>query len=753
MKYICCILFILGSATFSYAQKEAGVWYFGNRAGIDFTTDTPKAVFGNQMITDEGCATFCDTSGKLLFYTDGIKVWNRFGQIMPNGENLKGDSSATQAAVIVPFQNIPYLYYIFTIDREGKKNGLQYSVLDMSQDYGRGDIIIKNIKLESPVCEKLTAVLHRNRRDMWIISHRWNSRKFVAYLITSNGISPKPVISETGSYHGGDVLRSIGYLKVSPDGRKIASVINAIAGECQVLDFNNETGVISNPFSIKGLKRPYGVEFSPSGTFLYTGNYDFPSQVYQYNLYKGDSNVINKSRILVANIRGGDGIGAYQLGPDRRIYITHYDRSKLSVINYPDYEGKKCDFTLASINLGERNAMMGLPDFVQSYFGVEVKLGFNTNAVCYGEQASFLAFCNVTPLKWEWDFGDPNNANNISAEENPTHFFSKPGIFKVKLYASVAGYDYSLTQDVHVLENPELELGDDGLYCEGDSVILSGGNLPGQHFLWSTKDTSRTISVKKAGKYWVQTTTNHCLRSDTIHISFINTDSFHLNNDTVICELTEYWLKGNVRNAKYLWNNGSTSDSILPKKTGTYTLQMKVGNCVVTDSQHVSILPAPKANIGPDELLCEYDEKTLDAGGNGQEYLWSTGENTRNIIARKYGKYWVKIKTCACESSDTIHLAVCPPQLYAPNVFSPNNDGINDSFVVLGKDIQSSLLIIYNRWGEQLFCTDNIKTGWDGKYNKKTCPPDSYFWVLKYIGKKSGVADYKQLSGTVNLIR
>ncbi|MGZ5283434.1 MAG: T9SS type B sorting domain-containing protein [Bacteroidia bacterium] len=754
MKFIFGILTLFLTVHFSYAQKEASVWFFGNQAGLVFRNDTVIPRLENQMISDEGCATIADKNGKLLFYTDGIKVWNRNNQKMPNGTELAGDSSATQSAVIVPFINDSTKYYIFTIDREGNKKGFQYSVVDMQSEFGLGNVIVKNHKLENWVSEKLTAVLHRNRKDIWVIVHRWNSRKFAAYLVTQNGVNPVPVVSETGSYHGGNMYNSIGYLKASPDGRKLASVIHAVDGECQVFDFDNSTGLISNPYKLTGLKKPYGVEFSANGTYLYTGDFVGPSRIYQYHLYKDDSNKINSSRILLATINAGEGIGAYQMGPDRKIYITHYNKSKLSIIHDPDKGGSKCNFELEAIDLKQKNAMLGLPNFVQSLFTYEVETDFDFDTVCFGRPTFFKERSNASPYVWKWNFGDPlGDEANYADQQNPVYTYKSPGNYNVTLTTTVAGYDYSVTKTVSVLNNPPMELGEDAIYCLGDTILLSGGNTKGQKYFWNTGDSAQQIKVYETGIYWVSAWTGKCVRTDAIYLTFVNTDYFGLGNDTIICERGQLWLKGNLPDAQYTWHNGSTDDSIKVTHTGWYKLRAKVGHCEVADSQYVLVYPEPKANIGIDEPLCEYDEKLLDAGSFGMNYIWSTGETTRQINAMKRGKYWVNIYSGECFSTDTIDLSACAPVTYIPNVFTPNNDGMNDEFRIVGKDMNRSQLLIYNRWGQCIFESNDIWKGWDGKWLGETCSNDSYFWIFRYNSVLHPNEDFKVLNGTVNLLR
>ena len=116
MKLKLIILFLFINATILYAQKESANWYFGELAGLSFNTNNPVPLLNGKLITSEGCATISDPNGNLLFYTDGLTVYNRNHTVMQNGTNLFGDASSTQSAIIVPKPDDPNIYYIFTVD-------------------------------------------------------------------------------------------------------------------------------------------------------------------------------------------------------------------------------------------------------------------------------------------------------------------------------------------------------------------------------------------------------------------------------------------------------------------------------------------------------------------------------------------------------------------------------------------------------------------------------------------------------------
>ena len=100
-----------------FCQGETSNWHFGNGAGIRFNNDgSITNVKKSKLDTFEGCATISDAFGELLFYTDGITVFNSDHEIMLNGEDLFGDPSSTQSALIVPKPEDHNLFFIFTVD-------------------------------------------------------------------------------------------------------------------------------------------------------------------------------------------------------------------------------------------------------------------------------------------------------------------------------------------------------------------------------------------------------------------------------------------------------------------------------------------------------------------------------------------------------------------------------------------------------------------------------------------------------------
>ena len=149
MRFFASFLFIFTN----YFHLTAQVWYFGNGAGLDFSSGNPKSVSGGKIFTLEGCAVAYDEKGEVALYTDGITVWNKLHQEIQNGSGLNGSRSSTQAALIVPRPEVAGKYFVFTTDEKAGKNGFCYSVVDLSG--AKGAVVKKKYSVTARYSRKI----------------------------------------------------------------------------------------------------------------------------------------------------------------------------------------------------------------------------------------------------------------------------------------------------------------------------------------------------------------------------------------------------------------------------------------------------------------------------------------------------------------------------------------------------------------------------------------------------------------------
>lgn len=344
-----------------FAQSEHNIWYFGQYAGVDFNSGTPTALTDGAMFSTEGCASVCDSSGNLLFYTNGMEIWNRNHTTMPMGVGLMGHDNSTQSSLIVQKPGSDSLYYVFTVYLQGYPLGLRYSVVDMSLDGALGDVNdLRNELIVAPVAEKVIAIQHANNEDYWIVTHLFNSSSFHAYLLTKNGLSLTPVVSTTGTYYSQSDYQ--GAMKASPDRKWLALANSGPSNELQLSHFNDLTGNVSGAIQLTGFKwgSVYGVEFSPNSQLLYASEnaYVPEDKIYQFNLYPSNGASIQNTMSVIGSTAG---CGALQLGPDNRIYHARKGESYLGVIDIPNEPGWGCNYIEDAIYLGGKFCEYGLP--------------------------------------------------------------------------------------------------------------------------------------------------------------------------------------------------------------------------------------------------------------------------------------------------------------------------------------------------------------------------------------------------------
>lgn len=367
------LLIICISSLSLFGQKEGWNWYFGEQAGLDFSNGDPVALTDGAMSNGEGVASVSDTTGSLLFYTNGLEVYGADHTVMPNGFGLLGHPSSSQSGVIVRKPSSTEEYYVFTVDYLSGNAGLNYSIVDMTMNGGLGDLTVKNELILSGAREKVTAVRHENGIDEWIVVVDWLTDDLHAYLLDENGLNMNPVISEADSLMmmitSPSLNRSNGYLKVNRQGDRLAMGLWK-ANSFDLFDFDNSTGMASNHIKIQGtlenLGSTYGVEFSPDGTKLYgtTAYIQSPYKIYQFDLEAGSPSEIFETRYLLHELDTAQNyyFMALQLGPNGKIYCALKNQTFLGAINHPDSLGEACDYVNNAVSLDGRVCQLGLPN-------------------------------------------------------------------------------------------------------------------------------------------------------------------------------------------------------------------------------------------------------------------------------------------------------------------------------------------------------------------------------------------------------
>jgi len=492
-----------GGVSSTNSGNEGNIWYFGENAGLDFNSGVPVALTDGQLNTMEGCASIADNNGDLLFYTDGMVVYNKNHTLMPNGTGLLGNNSSTQSSIIVKKPASSTIYYIFTADGiTGSSGGLNYSEVDITLDGGLGDVTAnKNILLIPFTCEKVTAIKHQNSSDFWIISPENNTNIIHSFLLTSAGINMTPILTTAQSPVSG-----VGYLKGSPDGSRIV-LVNAWPLNFELYNFNNATGELTFQLQKFMASDPYGAEFSPNSNLLYISVWP-GAGVWQFDLLAGSNTSIINSALYLGTA-GGSG-GALQLAPDNKIYQAvgggwGAGVTILPVINNPDIVGIGSDFNVNGVDLGGKASMYGLPTFYSSIFN-------SPPSGCDSVATAIIAINNST-------------SNTTTDVDCGTYTWAAP-LGDGNTYTASGIYSHVSTNAAGCTHTETLNLTID------NSTSNSTTQTSCDTYTWLVNNQTYTTS----GTYSdVSTNAAGCTHTETLNLTIDNSTSTHA--DITICDI------------------------------------------------------------------------------------------------------------------------------------------------------------------------------------------------------------------------
>ena len=705
------IIFFLTTLLYCSAQQN-NIWYFGRKAGLNFNSFSgqaiPSILTNSAMIANEGCSSISDSTGNLLFYTNGVTVYNRNHQVMLNGDGLLANLSSSQGAIIIPVPGNPDLFYIFTTDavENAFANGYKYSILDMSMDNGDGALVTKNSSLWPSCTERLTAARHQNGVDVWIITNDRNSNIFRTWLLTCNGLNLTPVVSAVGTVLDQHNYVNTGVIKVSPDGKQLCQTHFPIFDETviisnfiQLFDFDNATGVISNARSISfPATRFTHCEYSPNSKLLYVSRL-YDKAVDQFEITLSTIAAIEASRITFPTLNPCYGM---QLGPDEKIYVTKGNPS-LGVINKPDIKGVGCNFQENQMYLTV-SSQLGLPAFINDI--TDFNNGFTYTIIdsCSGNVQFQGSTTMPGTLQWQWDFGDGNTSNL----QNPIHQFTPSDqnyVVKLKVTSS----------------------------------LLCGGSI------------QKSRIIKPSGTV-TKVDFDLVNRCDSGYVRLINKT---LNVQDIAGQYT--WSFG----------DGYTSQDQDPIHSyiqpGTYTIKLKLNSTLpcLADSMETTIdIGGFNISVSPEQTILVGQSVQIFANGPATKYQWTPpiGLNDPAVsspIASPLEDIVYKIKATddnGCFSEDSVKVNVIQfNDFYVPSAFTPNNDGKNDVIrPFFGGKYTLLEFTVYNRWGEKVFTTSTRSDGWNGYFKNKIQSSGVYIWILRAVDENKKAVERK---GTLVLLR
>ncbi len=296
------------------------------------------------------------------------------------------------------------------------------------------------------------------------------------------------------------------------------------------------------------------------------------------------------------------------------------------------------------------------------------------------------------------------------------------------------------------------------VYCTGGNTMLTANG--GANYVWNDAGNSTTASITVTqGTYNVTATdANGCTGTTSAVVTESSSLSVSITGVLSYCAGANTTLTA-TGGTNYAWNNASANSTITATQ-GTYSVTATDATCSGTASAVVTENVIAPLNLGNDITACQDSTVVIDAGSAFVSYTWSGGETTQTISPVVSGAYSVTaVDFNTCTASDAVNVLFDPciipvvPQneLYVPTAFSPNGDGANDLFRIKASGVIKKFIIrIFNRWGEQVFESNDINESWDGFYKGVAQPLSSYGWSAEYTF--SDGSKYTK-SGNVTLVR
>ncbi len=274
-----------------------------------------------------------------------------------------------------------------------------------------------------------------------------------------------------------------------------------------------------------------------------------------------------------------------------------------------------------------------------------------------------------------------------------------------------------------------------------DTSICS--NLPllyvfppnGDSYQWSDGVSAATRTIDQPGTYGLTELTPYgCSTSHSITVAVKPAPSVDLGADTTICSGKDLLLNAATTgiDATYLWQDGSTGPEYTVAKAGTYVATVSVDGCSSADTIAVSYIGPPEFTLGPDTTICQGQEfglqPTVSYAG---KYQWQDGSSKNYFLVSAPGLYTLSVSNSCGTDSSAIKVMPGLCTLVMPSAFTPNGDGRNDVFrVKYPFSVTVFRMVIYNRWGMQVFQTNNIGEGWEGTFRGAPQPAGTYVWYI-----------------------
>jgi gliding motility-associated-like protein len=355
--------------------------------------------------------------------------------------------------------------------------------------------------------------------------------------------------------------------------------------------------------------------------------------------------------------------------------------------------------------------------------------------------SGMLRYVSPLPVKYSWNTG-------YTGDSLPDVKFSG----RYKLTIDNNGCTAVDSTQVTVVETPTVTLPADTSFC-GPGALQYLSPLP-VTYTWSTGATTPRTSVPASGLYQLVVSNSGCTATGSTQAVVLPVPVVNLGDDTAVC-LTKPWVldAGNPGDT-YLWQDGSNQETYPVTQPGVYTVTVTQNGCSAASTIRIGAADIPYVSLGSNLPICPGEAIALKPSPDttAYTYTWQDGSEDTVYKVTAPGTYSVTA-TDACSSyTAVIQVAEGICVVHVPNGFTPNGDGINDVFRVLGTEVVDEFsLLVFNRWGVKVYDSTDKDSGWDGTLRGKPQPSGTYAYELHFRYALTGQKYVQQ--GTVVLLR
>ena len=509
------ILFLILIISFSslHAQKEAWNWFIGDSAGISFINgDSAVSVNWYKMKGNEGTGGISDADGNLLFYTNGVDIFDYKNRKLNKNFSLKGELSSTQGKLIVkhPESNE---YHVFT----NNYYFYHYRLYHFSFIWNGDSAIFTDTGsvIGIDISEGIAAVNHQNNRDILLMNHSLSGDTFYIYCITENGLIPYCKTTKIGYDIPSTYSEYYSVLKFSPSGKlgSISASVNTNRMK-SIFRFNNQTASIGNWLNIALTEGWDAPTFSTNDSFIY---YDYDNKnIFQYSIKNWRLDSIDKTILNLKYTKPNNNTVCIRNAPKGKLLITRNQQKYVSIVGDANKKYPACNFVDRAVQLKTGVCRFGNFNTNQSYFFTPA-IDYKYKQNCETNQFQFTSLDTFGAESQQWIFRKGDSAHTAYGK-SVSFTFPDTGIWKVKLIATAGKRIDSIEKNIEIFPIKKHVLGPDIYFCD---------TLPN---LW--------LKLPKDIHYCTWYTPNaEILNADSIKIDAAGTYRLLMHND-VFCD---YW--------------------------------------------------------------------------------------------------------------------------------------------------------------------------------------------------------------------